>query len=293
MRKFLIGLFIAVVILGGGAAFGEWYARTQLVEGIAERVEPFTGGAQEIELDSFPLLLDLARGEIPAIEGAAPSLAFEGIEFADTNVHASQIRTDGATVITELTGTATSATIQGMRLTALDIAASEIQLEPFTIESFDITAESLMLDGVELTGVSLLARDVETDPEVQADITLDAHITYSQIETLVRDQVGEDADVSIADGVIYVGTEVWWQELSIGLLPEAVDGDLTLVPVEVTLGGLGLALDDLPFGLGGEIQPIPVDLPLGSLRLDSLSAAGDGVTVTLTGTDVSVADFSG
>lgn len=291
MRKFLIVLAVALCVLGAGAAVAEWYVRGRIVDGIVAQVEDATGHTPEVELDSFPVLLDLARGSIPGVDGTAETLAFDGIEFTDVAVRASDIRTSGATTITTLSGTAESGTIHGMALTAVVVDAAEIQLDPVTMESIDIAAETLTLGGVLFDDVTLRATNFVSQPEVTADLAIRAHLPNSTIEALVREQVGDDATVSLDDGVIYLGTEVLWQELSIGLQPDAVDGGLTLMPVSVSLGGLVVTVEDLPLGLDDQVQPFAVELPLGPLRLDAVEIVPTGILIDLSGVRVSPSDF--
>lgn len=292
MRKIVISLIVAVLVLGAGAGVGEWFARRHVVGQIVTAVEGATGTTPNVTLDSFPLLLDLARGSIAGVDGSAENLEFEGLVAEGVSVQASEFGIRDPKAIGALSGTADSASIEQLSLTAITFSGTEIELDPLTLAGLEIAAEGLIFDGVELEGVSLHASNLVTEPQISADVVLAGQLSSAALAELVRQQMGDDAAVAIADGLVTVGTTILGQELSIGLTPSAVDGGLTLMPEQVTLGGLDMAIEDLPFGLGAQIQPIPVEVPLGPLQIDSVEVVSDGVRAELSGTGVTAADFA-
>lgn len=259
MKKFLIGALVTILVFGVVAVVGEWYARGRIVDGIESEIEAFTGTRPEVQLDSSPLLLGLARGSISGIDGVAETLTVEGITFESVDVQTTDISTSGSPVIGTLNATAQRASVEG----------------------------------IEITDVVVQASGVETDPVVIREISrVEAVIPSATIEALVREQAGSDVSVTLGSDVVGLGMEFLGQELAVNLVPELADGVLSLIPRDVTFGGLAVEISQLPFGLGEQIQPIPVELPLGSLILDSVTLLPDGAHVTLSGTDVSAEDFT-
>ena len=257
MRKLLIGILIAVLVLGGAGAIGEWYVRERIVNGIVGEVEAFTGTTPEVTIDSFPLLLDLARGTIQGIEGTAETLAAETMTFEDVAVHATEIQTGSAPVIGSLTATAATATVQGMIF----------------------------------GDVTMQASDVATEPLLLGTLTAEALVPTATVQTLVQQQIAEEVTVEFGDGVVIATLDILRQDLTMTLVPEVADGALTLAPAEVTLAGIGLTLGDLPFGLGELVRPIAVELPIAPLVLDGVTLTPEGARVRLSGTNVSPDDF--
>ena len=52
MRKIVISLIVAVLVLGAGAGVGEWFARRHVVGQIVTAVEGATGTTPNVTLDS-------------------------------------------------------------------------------------------------------------------------------------------------------------------------------------------------------------------------------------------------
>ncbi len=257
MRKFLIGTLVVVLLAGGAAAVAEWYVRARIVNGIAAEVEAFTGTTPDVSIDSFPVLLDLARGTIRGVEGTAAVLEAESMAFEDVAVQATEIRTGSVPVIGTLTATATTATVHGMGFEQVIIDAGEVATEPLLLGT--------------LHGEALLPA--------------------ATVQALLQQQMEQEIAVEFGDGVVTATLTILRQDLAITLAPEVTDGALSLLPTEVTLAGIGLTLGDLPFGLGELVHPFDVQLPIAPLALEGVTLTPEGAQVRLSGTNVSPDDF--
>lgn len=158
------------------------------------------------------------------------------------------------------------------RLDRLDLSTDAVTLEGIT-GAADVTATGVPLRGGDLSGATGTIR-----------IGQDEFLTLLEGTELPVDSVEFDApDATLGGSFSVFGTSV---PISVTLTPGAVDGDLELTPVELTVGGLAVDLDQVGSTLGSAgdsfTQPqricIADQLPAG-LTLTGLEIVGNDAVI--------------
>ncbi len=92
MKKFVVGVLVAVVLLGAAAAIGEWYARSRVIEEIVTGAETELGVTPDVSLGSAPVRLGLAQRELSAVTASAPEVTYEDVTVTGVTVFAERVR---------------------------------------------------------------------------------------------------------------------------------------------------------------------------------------------------------
>lgn len=102
MRKVVGAVAVILVLLLAGAGAEIW-ARQRTEAAIAERV---AAADSEVTVHGFPVLLQLARGELEEVTITAPTAEFDGVRLADLNVRLLGTSTTSPSTVREMTTTA-------------------------------------------------------------------------------------------------------------------------------------------------------------------------------------------
>lgn len=177
------------------------------------------------------------------------------------------------------------------------------QVASGTVDRVDLRADSAKYQGIELTGVDGFVTDVPYDigtGEIGRAATLEASGTLpvAALQTLVAQQVPDLEGVTLAtrDGALIATTEVLGAvPVDIELLPRASDGQIAVDVGAVTIAGVELPLEQLPADVAQRLADIRIDVPgiPDGITLTGLTATGDGVEVSIEGTDVDLAGVAG
>lgn len=161
------------------------------------------------------------------------------------------------------------------------------QLLAGEFDHLEIVIPDLALQGVRLEEAEVSARGVATAaPHTIRSLAATATVPISEIDRLFAEVSGLNADIVVRGESLALTSAVLGQELALVVQPVLADGDLTLVPLELTLGGIALDLAQLHVvdGLAGEVT-LPLGLPEG-MRLTGVEVLPQGVRLRVEGTAV-------
>jgi LmeA-like phospholipid-binding len=94
-------LLIALVILVGLAALGDWFLKQEAEGRVATQVAANfeLDDPPEITIDGFPFILNALRGHLPGVDIEVDRLRREGIRLEDLQAHLSDVRFETAAVL--------------------------------------------------------------------------------------------------------------------------------------------------------------------------------------------------
>ena len=153
------------------------------------------------------------------------------------------------------------------------------------LDDVRVTAPSATVDGLRLDAVDVRLRGVTTDRPYTAR---EATMTASAPVGSLQDQLPFEAQLETVDGVLTARGSVLGLDVEADVVPLAAGRTVEISIKQLRIGGATVSADDLPFGLGDQLDllalPVP-GLPEG-MELTEVVVDGDTLDLAAAGTDV-------
>ena len=174
------------------------------------------------------------------------------------------------------------------------------QLMSGTLEEVTATAAGATLEGIPVTDVAVAATQVTVRPPAgqqpsAGHATIAATIPSASLEKVVKDKTGLTVQLAVSGSAVKATGNVLGLPLTLNLVPRVEGGKLLVDAQALTLGGREITAQSLPSALRGKVSGIevPVEgLPAG-LVLSRADVVPTGVRITADGTNVVVPETTG